>query len=340
MAKLVSTASINVLRLIIVCVSTISLACAFQRSEAPNGHVISGRVADPLNLHPEDAVLMLGSERDGSFRAIPIRLGPDGSFVTPKVDPDTYLLQVIRTPHSPTKAAVDVGLAIVPVGTADVSDVTVTIRPDSTVNGQFRMESDDPAAKWPRSIHVSAYLTFDGSPLLKGTSAEGAAGGRFILRNAFGRSVIRSGYELDGTPWSEWRVLLDGADITNVPTDFSTKDNSNLELVFTQHPSRLAGVVVDRKGQPVAGAWLVAFAADPTLWQQWATTSHAVQTDAAGAYQFATLPGQYLVRALPPSRFSSYKLALRELRNLARGASAVDLGNRETKMVNLTIDPE
>jgi hypothetical protein len=161
------------------------------------GYVISGRVDDPHRLRPEAAILMLGRQTGpGSFSSTPVPVGANGAFVTAPVEPGTYVLEVIRTPHSATKPATVVGLTLVRVDAADVAGVTVVIRRDTAITGTFRMESDNPAAVWPPHMVVDAFLALDGAPLLHGQAAEGASGGKFVLRNAFGPRVLRSGYLL------------------------------------------------------------------------------------------------------------------------------------------------
>src|SRR5688572_4360464 len=76
-----------------------------------SGHVISGRLVDPHQLRPEDAVLMLGREDYGSFSSTPVPVDANGSFVTPRLGPGTYVLEVVRTPHSSTKRAAVVGFS-------------------------------------------------------------------------------------------------------------------------------------------------------------------------------------------------------------------------------------
>jgi hypothetical protein len=301
------------------------------------GHVISGRVMDPLGLRPPEAILTLGVEDNGGFSAAPIQTQADGSFVTPQLRPATYVLQVVRTPHSPTQRATVVGLTIVPVTTADVTGVTVVVRRDTALKGRFRMESDNPAAPRPKAIIVNAYLALDGAPLLNGTVAEGAPGGRFVLRNAFGPQVVRPGYMLSGASWWPTRILLDGADITNVPTDFSKHQDGELEVVFTQHPARFEGTVRDREGRPAPRAWVLLCAADRNLWQAWATTSQAVRADANGVFRLTSLPGRYHARALAPSTFLSRSNARQRAAQLAPGGLAVELGERELKTFDLVI---
>lgn len=325
--------------LLLACLLAVPATLAYQEgTPTQKDHLISGRVVDPHRLRPEDAVLMLGAEQDGGFSSVPVPVGADGSFVTPRLNPATYVLEVVRTPHSATKAATVVGFSIVPLSTADVAGVTVTVRRDTAITGTFRMERDNAAAEWPPKIVVNAFLALDGAPLLNGTVAEGAPAGRFVLRNAFGPRVLRCGYTLAaGNPWWPTRVLLDGADITNVATDFSTPENGELEVVFTQHPARFAGTVTDGQGQPARRAWILVFAADRTLWQEWSTTSQAVQADAQGAFRFASLPGRYLVRALPSTTFSSERSALQQIERFASGAVPVELGHRELKTLRLAI---
>jgi hypothetical protein len=115
-------------------------------------------------------------------------------------------------------------------------DVVVTIQRDTSITGRFRVESDDPAVAWPPHIHVSAALVLDGLPTANVIAAEGAPAGRFILRNARGPRLLRIGYTLPPGGTRGWveRVVLDGVDITNVPTDFSAHENSGLEVVLTQ----------------------------------------------------------------------------------------------------------
>jgi hypothetical protein len=133
-----------------------------ERGDAEPGGLITGHVVDPHQL-PEEAVLMLGQEDNGSFSSVPISIGADGSFVTPRLRSGTYVLQIVRTPHSATKAATVVGFRTVTVGLSDVSGVMVVVRRDTAVAGRFRMESDNPAAEWPPHIAVNAYLALDGS---------------------------------------------------------------------------------------------------------------------------------------------------------------------------------
>jgi hypothetical protein len=100
-----------------------------------------------------------------------------------------------------------------------------------------------------------ANIAVDGLEIMTNGVTEGAPGGRFILRNAFGPRVLKFGYRVPTGPmWWPARVLLDGRDVTNVPTDFSEHPNARLEVVLTQRPARIVGLVTDADGRPVPQA--------------------------------------------------------------------------------------
>ncbi len=68
-------------------------------------------------------------------------------------------------------------------------------------------------------------------------------------------------------------MLLDGRDITDVPTDFS-KAAGNLKYVFTQRPIGVFGVVIEDATQlPAEDASVVIFSEDPAQRQPWANSS-------------------------------------------------------------------
>ena len=304
-----------------------------------SGPVISGLVMDPHQRGLEDVILMLGGV-DGYSSPIPI--APDGSFVTPPLNAGTYVLQLVRTPHSFEHDETVVGFRIVDVGTSDVSGITVDVRRETAIRGRIRMESDDPAAERPTSIVVHAFLALDGMPPAPGISARGGPAGEFVLRDAFGPRVLRCGWTLASlAPSARWwpsRVILDGMDITNVPTDFSEHENGELVVVFTQHPARIEGIGTDGDGQPVEGAWVMAVPAERASWQQWATTSTAAQAGPTGRFSIPLLPGEYRVNAVPETTFPSYDAALKGLFRLPHPeVTIVTLEEWEVETVSLTL---
>jgi hypothetical protein len=137
-----------------------------------SGPVISGVVMDPHQRGLKDVVLMLGRVHDG-FGPGPIAFAPDGSFVSPPLEPGTYVLQLVHTPHAVEHRATVVGSTSVALGTSDVSGITVEVNRETAIRGRIRMESDDPAAERPTSIVVHAFLALDGMPPGPGIAARG-----------------------------------------------------------------------------------------------------------------------------------------------------------------------
>lgn len=300
-------------------------------------HVISGRLVDPHRLRPAEAVLLLGREDNGTFTSNPLPIAADGSFATPAVGAGVYILEIVRAPYSQGRPGSTVGFRVIHVGASDVSGASVAIEQDMTRTGTFRMESDDPRAKWPPHIVVNAQVAVEGSGFLGSDVAEGATGGTFVLRNVLGPRVLRCGYTLaPGHDWWPSRVMLDGADITNVPTDFSQHKNGKLEVVFTQHPARIIGTVMDGEGRPARAPWILLTSAEPKLWQSWATTSMVTQGNTKGAFSLAVTPGAYLVRAVPQETFHSWPDARRQIERFATSGVRVDVTKeREAAPVTL-----
>ncbi len=273
---------------------------------------------------------------DASLSSRPVSIKSDGSFVTDPFDPGTYVLELIRGANSAT--AIPVGVTLVSLETSDLSNVTVAVRRDTAITGTFRMESDNPAPVWPSHIHVLADLAVNGMAFLGSRMADGAPGGKFVLRNAFGPRVLRCGYTLAaGSKWWPSHVTLDGVDITNVPTDFSEHENGRLEVVFTQHPARIRGTVTDRPGHPVRAPWILVAAADPALRQHWSSMIYEAQGNSRGEFSIAVTPGRYFVAAFPQERFSSYPGARKNVLPMTTNGVPVQIEAREIKDVNIPI---
>jgi hypothetical protein len=337
----VASTCIGAFGLVLACAITAPVAADFQRAGlAANGHTISGRVIDPHQLHPEALTLMLGrNEGENSFGSQPVHFKADGSFVTERLDAGTYVLELVRTPHSATKPATSVGLTVVTLGNSDLSNVTLEVRRDTALIGSFKMESDDPNAAWPLEIVVNATLALEGKPFLGSAVAEGAPGGKFILRNTFGPRVLRCGYRnAPGSRWWPLHVMLDGADITNVPTDFSTHENGRLEVVFTSHSARIQGTVTDSSGQPVRAPWILAGPEEPALRQHWSTMSYVVQGNTRGEFSIAVVPGRFLIAAAPQEVFA-HRDARKDVFTVTSTGMLVEVRRREIKKIVLSIRP-
>jgi hypothetical protein len=311
----------------------------------PDTYLISGRIVDRHRLWRDGAVLMLVQREEtiphgGSHSYSPIDLGRNGSFVTRPVPPGVYVVEIWKSRRSRDDPGGIIGLEVVDVGASDVSNVEVEVRRDFRIEGRFRMESDNPNAVWP-AVSVGTYLALRGQALGVRTSAEPKNDGTFELRNAFGPRVVRCGWvPAPGHNWWPSYVRLDGRDITNVPTEFSEHPNSRLEIVFTQRPARITGVVTIAGGQAARAPWIFTSSADASLHQEWATTNDVNQADTQGRFSIPVLPGSYSIRAVPQAMFDSFQSARREILRRAPAGVTVDIvKDREIQTINLTLRP-
>ena len=293
---------------------------------------ISGHVVDSARRVPAHVELYVWQANGGGSSGGPVVVAADGSFTTPPLLPVTCVLNVGPGPISPVDPGGEGALAIVELGSANVTGVTLETR-RSVLRGKFVMRGDDAAAKWPSSIHVTPLLVAGGVQL-SGIS-EGAPNGEFILRNAFGPRLLRPGYILTpGFRWSFSQVLLDGVDVTDIPTDFSRKPDAKLEVVFTQHAGTVEGLVTSASGQPAAGAWIIELSANPALWQPGLITKFQAGRD--GRFSSRIRPARYLLAALPATPYQVQPV-LDDPAALAARATAVTVGEGKRVEIQLRL---
>jgi hypothetical protein len=280
-------------------------AVVFGSQAVAPSHLVSGRIQSVRGALPAGITMSVcAAQGSGSVGCgPPLTPALDGSFQAPALADGTYFLVAGPSPFArDADAGIEHGLTMVRVNGRDLPGVVVRTSRYS-LRGRYVMQSDTTAAKWPSSIHVVTQLVVDDAAYPVGvTGSRGAAHGEFILENAFGPRVLRVGYRLNGDRWWPWQVLLDGVDITDTPTDFSAHPGGRLEVVFTQHPARIEGTVVDANGHPVPGAWVARFSADRALWTDWASTTTKTQAG-DGRFSIAVRPGHYLVAAMLPTPY-------------------------------------
>lgn len=303
-------------------------------SVAQQAFNISGRVVTSTGAPPHNLVVMVGHDRpegDG-FSGSSADLAEDGSFVAKGISPGRYIIYVGPSAE-PTRvpAGFEAGFAVVTVRDSDVDSVQIRTQPTHSIHGRVRFEAVDQLASHP-TINVMAWIAVDGigGGTLGPQMASVEADGSFAIDNVVGAVVIRSGYMLpgDGSRWWAGPVLLDDRDITDVPTDFS-KARGQLEVVFTQRPTGVFGIVVEDATQlPAEEASVVIFAEEPTERQPWASSSQLLTTDSNGRFWETLSPGRYRAVAFPAGTFAS------------RGEAFRNLGLFEKLSTPFTIDPE
>lgn len=270
--------------------------------EGQSLHSISGRVITSTGAPTREPFLMLGYDDGDSGKGESVAISPDGSFRTRELRAGRYLLVAgpLAEPNQPDGPA-ERGVVAVTIRDADLTAVLLQTRPSIAVRGHVRYDGAGPPPSRSGG-HVFAAPAFDGIGITGTTpSANIAADGTFALWVAPGPSVIRGAYGSFRDPSHSWwtgPVLLDGRDITNVPTDFEQHSDGKIELVLTDHPAGVEGLVFDETGLPVEGATVVVFGADPDLWRPWATSSQVIKTNADGYFGLTLPPGPALAVAV------------------------------------------
>jgi hypothetical protein len=273
---------------------------------------VSGRVLSstgaPLQVknlfimvsHEGDVVNGAGIEDDGTFHW-ELPAGRYVIYAGPGLEPST--------------PGTEAGYAIVTVR-GNVDSVEIRTQPGHSIRGRVRFDAFDQPATHPK-VSVTARVAGDvsGLGMIPVQAAQVQPDGSFVIENVIGSVVLRCGYQLpdDGSRWWEGPVLLEDRDITDVPTEFS-RQPGNLEVVFTQRPAVVFGMVVEEATElPAEEATVVIFAEEPTQRQPWASSSQLLTTDSNGRFWQTLLPGRYRAVAFPAGTFATPGEAFRNL---------------------------
>ncbi len=311
-----------------------------QSSElAARTFTISGRVLNSHGQPPTDLALMVGHDEGDGFSGSSEEFRPDGTFTTRGLTPGRYVLEVGPAAEPfPIPSGYEGGLVAVTVGTANLTDVVIRTHPGVSVKGRVRYETDAAAARRPVVILLPSVAV---SGVGIGGSAQSvrvADDGTFTLSNMFGPRVIRAGLMLADarSAWWPGPVLLDGRDITNVPTEFERYPSVELEVVFTQHYTGVSGIAFDPAGLTSPKAYVIVLSSDSALWQPWSSTTTIVRADDDGRFFLDAPPGNYLAVALPAEAFRSRAEAQQDFGSLARLSVPVEIVEGQTAQITLT----
>jgi len=217
--------------------------------------------------------------------AVGARAQPDGGFEFSNVAPGEYVIQAFK--------GTEIGWQLVTVGGSDVTDLTVATLPGSTVTGRVIFEGGDPPAARTLEI-VPAPADPDQTPFFGASSqADIRDDWTFELTDVIGPARLRVALAPSG--WTLARIIVNGIDATDAVIPFGTGAQSlrDVQIVLTDHVTRLTGVVTDSSRN------VVAFAEDRERWYQGSRFMAAARTTPAGLFNISSLPpGNYLVIAV------------------------------------------
>jgi hypothetical protein len=288
---------------------------------------------------PRHVNLWIGSESDGGFSAATCQVEDDGTFQTGAVPSGMYVLEASSSSESADGTGTS-GFTPVTVKDADVTGIVLTLRRSTRVTGRIKFESDrDVEALHPR-VTVRAVLAVERMRENHTTVATADDDGAFVLE-LHGPRLIRAEAERGSSPAPWWlrAVLLDGVDVTNVPIDFSTKPPGRLEVVFSDRPTAVVGIVHDEAGLPVEGARVLLFSKDTSMWAAWSTSVQIGISDENGRFWFvdAMPPGDYRAIALREAPPPTVADAVDELPRLDKFATTIPVGESKVARIELLI---
>jgi hypothetical protein len=294
--------------------------------------------------------------------------GPDGAFVFFGVQPGEYTIKTFRVPQSsarqPTNVTqMQVGSSMIMssssaggppspipddptvfadvaigVGNQDVSGVVVPLQRGGRVTG--RVEFDGVKERPDPQALARIPVTFERADgLALGGSFQAIPSGRVDETGAFKTYGVPAGAYMIRVPvappgWSLKGVMSEGRDISDSPLTMRTADVANVTIVFTDRPSKLAGIARTSDGNPDPEALVVVFPADTATWNNFGLSPRRMRSARAaktGAYAFDALPaGDYFVASIREESYGQWQTP-EVLEELARTAVQVKLGDGETK---------
>jgi protocatechuate 3,4-dioxygenase beta subunit len=217
--------------------------------------------------------------------AVGARAQPDGGFEFVNVAPGEYVIQAFK--------GVEIAWQLVTVGGSDITGLTLTTLPGSTIAGRVTFEGGDAPATRTMEI-LPAPADPDQTPFFGAASAADIHDDwTFEMSDVIGPVRLRVSRAPAG--WTLARVIVNGLDATDAVLSFGTVDQSvrDAQIVMTNQITRLSGIVTD------SSKAVVAFPEDRDRWYLGSRFLSASRTAPTGAFAITGLPpGRYLVAAV------------------------------------------
>ena len=187
-----------------------------------------------------------------------------GRFSLAAVEPGDYTLVVgggswtsaLGSSGRPENAELPMTVA------TDVDDVVVITQPGVALSGRVVLAETSPTPPpHPRIVFRRGDGSIARSPDIAATVGDDL---RIQAADLFGPRLVRvSGL---GGDWAVKAVVLNGADITDVPTIFTREHDGQLQVVLSSRLSAIEGEVRDEHGKLAAEAMVYVFSEDRKSW--------------------------------------------------------------------------
>jgi protocatechuate 3,4-dioxygenase beta subunit len=247
------------------------------------------------------------------------------SFSRSNLAPGQYIL----TAKNPK----ELGTLRVDIGSADVSDLVLAMKPVQPIYGRVTFEGEAPRGVVQATFVVRPALEND---RIAAIAQYKKADWTFEIPALAGSGVITADLPRG---WFLKAVRLEGRDVTDTLLDFETYHGKAVEVLVTQTATDISGRVTDASGRAVTNYVAVAFADDPQRWTPLSRHIASVRSDQQGRFSVRGLPpGRYRVAAVDylPSGLERDPKILERLRG---SALAVTLSEGATQNVTVTLTP-
>jgi len=264
----------------------------------------------------------------------------DGTFSIQGLPPGEYRVEV-EDKSSPGRrygAGADVAIvkpavsmAVVSMAGSDQSGVVLRPVGNVILNGRVVLESSAQSVD-RRSIYIN-YSTAGGSQTT--VDAVRMAEDLSFSMIVPAERLLVVAFVGPGQPWTVQAVRVGGIDVTGKLFDLTGQSGTReIEIELTLGGREVSGTVSGLNGEPIYGVDVLIFPEDPAI------------RGLAGFKDFAGR-GRYSVRHLPPGRYLAIALPrsvsfdsgdTEKLERIAPRATRFELGERDVKKVDLTVD--
>jgi 5-hydroxyisourate hydrolase-like protein (transthyretin family) len=190
---------------------------------------------------------------------------------------------------------------------ADISGVTLTMRPGLTVSGRVQFDATANGLTPPADlskVKVYLYNTTRTVMSVAGSfpSASVNAAGEFTIKAVMpGRYRVSASYANDlANGWSSSNALLNGQDTLDTLLDVPAEEPVNgLTITMTRATQTVTGVLQDATGRPRPGLTVILFPSDRALWSV-TRRLRSARSGQDGRYTISNIPsGDYRLAAVP-----------------------------------------
>jgi hypothetical protein len=224
----------------------------------------------------------------------------DGSFTISSVQPGEYKIRASAAANREPGASPEIVTQVLTLDGRDVDGLQLMTTAGWSMTGRIRTENGPVPTTLARN-RVSVLPTLvspDLEPRTSGMNINSQIRDdwTFAVTNIFGASRLQV-----ATPagWTLKAVQHGDRDVTDEPLDMkSGEELTGIEVVLTDHVTRVSGQINDAKGG-IADGTVIIFATQPDKWFERSRWIKATRPDQQGRYEVVGLPaGEYLAVAL------------------------------------------